>query len=419
MENQNKRKISSLTVKAIKVWLLFALGISAFALVILAKYQLTKYQTTLVWPTDQNSTEVLGTFTSAAKADNSFQQPPLIVYGFLPYWTIQKAQVSDHLTHVGYFSISVDSAGNFITKTDEGTEMGWYRYHSSELDQLREQTQEQKQKLEILITMMDADEISKLLTTRSSKDNFLKNLRQFVKTQPVDGINIDIEYAGTVTDQLRSSYTQLLSEIKSQLTAVDPNIHLSIDVFADSAVKYRIWDIEAVAPHVDHIVIMAYDFFRKSSPMSGPISPVFGSEKNRWETDIMENLKAFLEKAPSEKIILGIPFYGYEWQTISEEPGSATLPKTGALATYSRVQNLIKELEISEQWDNDALSPYVTYKEQGRIQTIFYENSRSLSYKLDLVNQAGLGGIAIWAMGYEGDTQELWDVIGEKTIQRD
>jgi spore germination protein YaaH len=45
---------------------------------------------------------------------------------------------------------------------------------------------------------------------------------------------------------------------------------------------------------------------------------------------------------------------------------------------------------------------------------VYFENSRSLSYKLDYVNQLNLGGIAIWALGYEGDSRELWDVVNRK-----
>jgi spore germination protein YaaH len=72
------------------------------------------------------------------------------------------------------------------------------------------------------------------------------------------------------------------------------------------------------------------------------------------------------------------------------------------------------EKTAKEHWDSDALSPYITYTEGGKIQTIYYENSRSLSYKLDLVNETNMGGIAIWALGYEGSSRELWDVIDHK-----
>ena len=73
-----------------------------------------------------------------------------------------------------------------------------------------------------------------------------------------------------------------------------------------------------------------------------------------------------------------------------------------------------KALSVEEHWNENALSPYLTYVEDGETFVLYYEDSRSLSYKLDYVNQLDLGGIAIWALGYEGDSRELWDVINRK-----
>jgi len=397
------------TLLSILALLLLGLGVFAISLVGLQQYN--EYLHRLVSPASLIQTALESIATSSATTKTHTKK---IVYGFLPYWTIKSAQIPTQLTHVGFFSISIDENGNIVTTEDGNAELGWHTYNSASFDRLQETTQAQHQKLEVLITMMDADTISSFLLNKTAQDNFQKTIRTFVHSQPIDGINIDIEYAGDVTDELRLAYTNFIISTEKTLRAVDPNTHLSIDVFADTASKKRIWDIPALAPHLDHIVVMTYDFFRSSSPQSGPVAPVFGSEKNRWGTDIVDNLKLFIEQAPPEKILLGIPFYGYEWRTVSDAPGSSTYPKTGELATYKRVEQLIQDQGLQVQWDADALSPYVTYKVGGKIQTIFYENSRSLSYKLDLVNHTDLGGIAIWALGYEGTTKELWDVIGQK-----
>jgi spore germination protein len=128
-------------------------------------------------------------------------------------------------------------------------------------------------------------------------------------------------------------------------------------------------------------------------------------------------LQAYLKVVPASKIILGIPFYGYEWQTTSRAPQSHTFPDTGSTAMVERVSALLEnkeELKLEEHWSQEALSPYLTYEKDGVIYTIYYENSRSLSYKLDYVNQLDLAGIAIWALGYEGQSRYLWDVIERK-----
>jgi spore germination protein YaaH len=187
-------------------------------------------------------------------------------------------------------------------------------------------------------------------------------------------------------------------------------------MYAGASKNNGLWDVPGIEPYVDYIVIMAYDFHRQSSPQAGPIAPLFGG-KEFWDSDINQHVQGFVAQVPRHKLLLGIPFYGYEWETTSRDAQSHTFPDTGSTASISRVSELLKrkdELQVEERWNEEALSPYLSYKEDGKTYVIYYENSRSISYKLDYVNQLDIGGIAIWALGYEGDSRELWDVINRK-----
>ncbi len=334
-----------------------------------------------------------------------------VVYGFLPYWNIKTANINPAVTTVSYFSLTLNKDGTIQTRDGGTLEQGWRVYQSDSFENVLENVQAQGQKMELTITMMDTEDISSFLSNETAKNKAYDTLSLLVRSQPISGLNIDIEYAGTVNDGLRNSYTDFIRKLRNIIKASDKEAQLSIDVFADSAEKYRIWDIKELGQYVDYIVVMAYDFHRSSSPVSGPVAPLFGSEKKRWDTDIMKSLSAYFPLMPQEKILLGIPFYGYEWRTVTQQPGSQTYPKSGGIATYKRISELIAQNGIREQWDFDAFSPYITYTEDGHIQTAYYENSQSLSYKIELVNQAKLGGIAIWALGYEGNSVELWDTI--------
>lgn len=391
---------------------LFLLGFGAACLVFGIKFVNEHDRPTLLSPVDFNTFEAptISTSSTGIQPQSAKQK---VIYGFLPYWTIKTATLDSSLTHIGYFSLPIDRNGNFVTSTDDAA-TGWKTFRTDAVERVRQETTKNNQKFEVLITMMDADDIASFLRNGKAQDTFIKNVKTFIKSQPVDGINLDIEYAGDVDDELRNAYTAFISKFSKNMRTSFPSLHISLDIFADSALKYRIWNLPQLAPSVDHIVVMTYDFFRSSSPQSGPVAPLFGSEKNRWDVDIVKTLKPMLDQVPSEKILLGIPFYGYEWQTVGSAPGSNTFPQTGGLATYKRVKKLLEEKNIKEQWDSDAFSPYLTYIDKGNIQTIFYENALSLSYKLDLVRETNMGGIAIWALGYEGSGPELWHVIRQK-----
>jgi spore germination protein YaaH len=55
----------------------------------------------------------------------------------------------------------------------------------------------------------------------------------------------------------------------------------------------------------------------------------------------------------------------------------------------------------SAQWDETAREPYVIYREGDYYNQIYYENQASLSEKIKLAERYQLGGVALWALGYE------------------
>ena len=47
----------------------------------------------------------------------------------------------------------------------------------------------------------------------------------------------------------------------------------------------------------------------------------------------------------AQKIILGIPAYGYEWETLSDVPRSGIIPATAVTASSRRVEQLLKDCQ--------------------------------------------------------------------------
>ena len=247
-----------------------------------------------------------------------------------------------------------------------------------------------------------------------------------------DGLNIDFEYAGTPDTNTRHNYAVFVEEISTACKSQNPACQIDIDVFADSAVKYRLWDFAQLSPYVDHVIIMAYVFFRSSSAQAGPVAPLRGScssgqKDNCLDYDVSQSTADFTKIIPSGKILLGVPYYGYQWQTASANFLASTYPQSGSIATFKRIQSLLtnqnsqtltdktKVIGIQTSWDNNTFSSRVVFEDPpGQIQQISYDDERSLSLKYDLVNQANLGGIAIWALGYDGEYPNLWQLLEQK-----
>lgn len=339
-----------------------------------------------------------------------------VVYGFLPYWQLNEVQVQPELTHMAYFGLTLAGDGSILTRVDGGGEPGYARMQSETLLDLNQALTDRGGKLELVLVQFNNDDIVQLISSPAAHQRTLASLDSLLLAYPIHGINIDIEYTGTVTPELRQNFTQYMKTIREHLNEKYSHVQLSVDVYASTSSNTHLIAIDDVGELVDYVVVMAYDFHRRSSPVAGPVAPLFGG-KELWDSDINQHLQEFVRLVPSEKILLGVPFYGYEWQTISRDAQSHTFPDTGATASFKRVQTLLarkEELKVEERWSEEALSPYLVYEEDGETYVVYYENSRSLSYKLDYVNQLNLGGIAIWALGYDGDSRELWDVIARK-----
>lgn len=338
------------------------------------------------------------------------------VYGFLPYWTMNEATISGVLTDIAYFSVGLDSQGNLLERSNGEVEMGLRRMQQESFTDWALDRQQSGQKIHITVTQFNADDIRTLLASESSRQRAIFTLTQLVASYPFSGVQLDLEYAGSVDDRLRADYVLFVRDLNKALERQDPRIELSVAMFGSAASKYTFWDVENLDEHIDFFIVMAYDYHVRSSSVVGPIAPIFGKGSGRWEDDVVSNMRDLLKKVEPQKILLGIPFYGYEWTSTSDELGAMTFPKTGATATYKRVVSILEDpdLKAQERWDEEALSPYVIYEEDGQTQFIYYENTRSLSYKLDFVEQLGLRGIAIWALGYEGNRNELWTTIDQK-----
>lgn len=335
-----------------------------------------------------------------------------IVYGFLPYWNLEKIKIQPEITHLNYFGLNIDSDGTILIKDADGNiHPGYARLNSDKLISLANEVNKNNNKFEITLIQFEADKIVKIANNEEAHKNLIQSLDSILLAYPISGINIDIEYGGTITPELRDNFATLIEKISYHVKNKFGDINVSIDMYASASNNKQLWDVPRIGKVVDYIVVMAYDFHRTASTQAGPVAPLFGNHES--DDYIHQNLHNFLRFVPKEKILLGIPFYGYEWQVDSHSPRSNAYPDTGRTATYKRVQELLDNpsKHIQTGWDEKALCPYLSYEDDGNIFMIYYENSASIEYKLEYARQLDLAGIAIWALGYEGETREFWDLV--------
>jgi spore germination protein YaaH len=154
---------------------------------------------------------------------------------------------------------------------------------------------------------------------------------------------------------------------------------------------------------------MTYDYTMPKSLSAGPNSPL-RDLSGAFEHNILKNLAELTKTIPPKKILLGIPLYGYEWDTVATSKYAPTESR-GVTASLERIEAMLAAKTLELVWDRNSLTPYGISTESGSISQIYFENDVSIRLKLDLVKSAGLGGIALWALGYDNNVSWLWPTI--------
>ncbi len=353
--------------------------------------------------------KILGSYQREASV--SAEKKLGVLYGFLPYWQLDNYQLSPHLTHLSYFRLAVNGQGEI--EKDGAYDL----YQSEKWQKITQQIDRKKIKLEVTFFTSQSQEIKKLINCRSCQDLLIKNIETVVRDDQLDGVNLDLEYLGFISQEERDQFTDFVHRLRTMLDYSYPRTKLSIDVYGGAANMNNIWDFAKLGKIVDRVMIMGYDYKTKSSTVPGPSAPTLS--KSIWQGDIWGDVQSLLRFVPSDKIILVIPFYGYAWETTTDNLQTAkTYPDTGETLTYRGAQNILKDkkYQAKEKWDENSLTPYLTFynEETERWHIGFFENERSVGYKMDLVRKLNLSGMAIWALGYEGEYQSLWNKIGEQ-----
>lgn len=98
-----------------------------------------------------------------------------------------------------------------------------------------------------------------------------------------------------------------------------------------------------------------------------------------------------LTEIPAEKILLGVPNYGYDWMLpfMRGESQAVTIGHVEAVQIA-----IINGAAI--EYDETAQSPYFYYERDDVTHEVWFEDVRSLERKYDLIREYGLRGMGVW-----------------------
>ncbi len=221
-----------------------------------------------------------------------------------------------------------------------------------------------------------------VLTNEDAQNNLIDNI---LETLPKGyyGINVDFEY---IFPNDREAYNQFIARLTEVLkaggyivtTALAPK--LSAD---QKGTLYEAHDYPFHGKTVDFVILMTYEWGYTYGPAQA-VAPL---------NEVKRVLDYAVTAIPPEKILMGIPNYGYDW-TLPFVQGSAAraLSNTAAANLASQVGSEIK-------FDSKAQSPFFNYYDfNGREHVVWFEDARSIRAKLYAVNEYNLAGVSYWTL---------------------
>jgi spore germination protein YaaH len=157
------------------------------------------------------------------------------------------------------------------------------------------------------------------------------------------------------------------------------------------------YDYGKLAPEINQFVLMSYDEHDDGSP-PGPVAAI------GWVQNLVARLKRVV---PSQKILLGIPAYGYLWRAGST--AAVTVP-------YNAVTPLMNRYA---QWDSADQETYAVFDTASGPMVAWWESLQGMNEKIQVAKRDHLAGIAIWHLGYANNAvyQLLLHQIGPHSAQ--
>jgi chitinase len=367
-------------------------------------------------------------------AQHVVQRHPLLV-GYFPQWGLRSAQPyyakalvtngsADKLDQINYSQGSVRdghcaladpdadlsipfTAGNSVDgKSDRPRSR--FRGYFHQLEELKRRYPH----LKLLISLEgDPREFSKDAQPQNRRAFVASCIDVFVRgrfaagiTRPrlFDGFDIDWESPGSKDAE---NFLALLQEFRRQMDEARRGLLLAIAV-DESPLTLSGTDFAAVAPLVDQVGVMNYDYSGPWSQTTGFLAPLFST--GRGDSHDIEHSIASYEAAgvPPEKLLMGLPFYGYSWTDVN---GAANgLFQTGRPVKedhpYHHIRGVAQDFSVYREERSQA--PWLF---DGRTFWTF-EDPVSIRFKASYAARQHLGGLMIWELSGDTEDAELLNV---------
>ena len=281
-----------------------------------------------------------------------------------------------------------------------------------------------------------------ILSNSRLQDTMVRQLVGYALLYDFKGYNIDFE---NINYSDKDALTAFVAKISQACHAYGIKLSMDVTPLSDSPNWSLVYDRAALAPHLDYLMVMAYDQFGRSSAKAGPVASY------PWVERAVQNT---IDLVPPSKVLLGMPLYMRLWyessdgrdlpkdirdwrvkqpvimpveldgetykrrvlprhiktapkkltttpSTSSAHKGSGKSKLFVRTLTMADSEDILKAYKDYVVWNDDLQLYYLELPLTTGTVKIWFEDEKSLKAKAGLVQAYGLGGAAFWRKGFE------------------
>lgn len=238
----------------------------------------------------------------------------------------------------------------------------------------------------------------RVLSDAQARQTLIEEIATTLRMKRYAGVEIDFEY---VPGEYAETYADFIAELRERVSQDGYFVYVSLapKTSADQpGTLYEGHDYAAMGEAADRTFLMTYEWgYTYGPPMA--VSPV---------NKVREVLDYATSVIPPEKILMGVPNYGYNWTLpyVRGESRAQSLGNREAVALARQVRAAIEYDEVTE-------APYFRYFERVNgapvEHIVWFEDARSVEALIRQIENYGLDGAGVWnVMRY---FPQMWQVI--------
>lgn len=247
-----------------------------------------------------------------------------------------------------------------------------------------------------------------LASNPENRQTFVRSVPPFLRLHGFDGLDISWVQPQRKDRQPLATLIKELKEEFSREAGSEPNQQQLLLSAALSAGKVAItsgYDIPQIAPHLDFISLLTYDFHGSWEKVTGHHSPISRVQKDS-RSDRFSNADYALSYvlrlgAPAHKLLMGIPTYGKSFTlTSSNSEVGAPVSGSGEAGPFTKEPGMLAYYEICGFLRGATvhrIDQQVPYATKGN-QWVGYDDQESVQKKVQYLKVKKLGGASVWAL---------------------